>query len=281
MRDMKNRIPFLDRAASIFSRLLSLLYVPKCIICEDTKWENGELCPACLEMWEGAKRMRCPVCKKTARSCSCRPILLSADTKMGEKYLTALSFYGKADSVDERDLFVRRAVKILKTSPDRRIVTFVARELSAEILRQLIKAGEKPEAWRLCNPPGTRRRIRKYGFDQGAELVRLISGYTGIKEERVFVRTGNEVQKSLGVLGRKKNAESSLSLKDGAKVVGKKYIIADDIITTGATVNASAELLLRAGAEAVYPVCFAKTGRRKRKLRRKPAEAPWFSRVVQ
>ena len=52
-------------------------------------------------------------------------------------------------------------------------------------------------------------------------------------------------------------------------------LIVDDVITTGATVNAAARILKEGGAEAVYPVCIARSKKKKRKLRR-PSERPWF-----
>lgn len=275
---MNNKAPFLDRAARVFSKILSFLFVSKCVICGDTSWDDGEMCPECRKMWESARLSRCPVCGKTARGCTCRPILLTSAKRLGDRYLSALTFYGKPDSEDKRDILVRRAVNQIKKSPDRRIIRFAARELSQEILRYLVKAGEKPESWFICYPPRTKKRVRQFGFDQGRELAREISRYTGISHVNLFSRTGNELQKTLRLPDRKRCAERSLALRKGADTARRKYIIVDDIITTGATVNSCASLLMKNGASAVFPVCVSRTKARKRKVRRKPSDRPWFSR---
>jgi adenine/guanine phosphoribosyltransferase-like PRPP-binding protein len=49
----------------------------------------------------------------------------------------------------------------------------------------------------------------------------------------------------------------------------------DDIITTGATLNAAALILKENGAEVVYPVCIARSKKKKRKVRRM-SDRPWF-----
>ncbi len=188
--------------------------------------------------------------------------------------MTALAFYAKFGSEELRDILVRRIIYAAKTDSDRSAVRFVARELSREILKTLALSGEKAEEWSLTYPPRTKERVRRYGFDQGRDLAREISRYTGIKVEEILTNSKGTTQKSLNALERQRNAKRAYSLKKDVSVKGKYFVI-DDVITTGATVNAVAELLLDRGAEAVYPVCIARSKRKKRKVRRM-AERPWF-----
>ncbi len=269
-----DKIPLLDRAASVISYILNLLFPPKCIICNDLLWKDCEMCDECLAVWERAQRTKCPVCQKTARGCTCRTFHMADTDMIGERRISALAFYQRFGSEDVRDKAVLRLVYAVKTSSDRSSVRFAARELSAQILKTMLLDKEKPEDWRITYPPRSRKRIKQYGFDHGRDLAKEISRFTGIKFEEVLVNRGKRAQKSLDSYGRKQNAENSLMLKRGAVPKGK-YIIVDDVITTGATVNAAARLLKENGAEAVYPVCIARSKKKKRKLRR-PSERPWF-----
>ena len=265
-----------DAAARVMSWFLRLVFVPKCQICGETLETAGELCPDCLAKWESARRSRCPVCNSTARKCTCRPISLSRTDMMGDSVMSALVFYGKYGSEDERDRTVLKTVYAVKTSPDRSCVQFAARQMAADILRLMSLSGEEPEDWRLTYPPRTSRRRRYFGFDQGRDLCRELSRYTGIPAERCFVSRGTEVQKRLNSLERRKNANSSYSLCRKADPRGKKYLIADDVITTGATVSACADILRGAGAKAVFPVCIARTKQKKPRRLRRAAKNPWF-----
>ncbi|MBE6586845.1 MAG: ComF family protein [Ruminococcaceae bacterium] len=273
MKD-KKRIPILDRFAAVLSYLLRLLFPPKCAVCGDLLLKEGELCPECLALWESARREKCPVCQKTARGCTCRTFHMLDTDMIGERRMTALAFYERFGSEKARDKAVLRLVYAVKTSDDRAAVRLCARELSAQILRTMMLDGEKPEEWKITYPPRSSSRKKKYGFDHGRVLSQLISRYTGIELENTLENTGERAQKSLNSLERMENAESSYRLREGVVPKGK-YIIADDIITTGATVNTAAKILKRGGAEEVYPVCIARAKKKKRKLRR-PSDRPWF-----
>ncbi len=259
-----------------FTSLADFFFVRKCIVCDDVLWEKGEMCGECRKLWESARLSRCGVCGKTARACSCRPPLLTATKKVGDRYLTAPVFFGKADSEDKKDILVRRTVTLLKKSADRRCVRFAAKEISADLLRFFLKNGEDTKDWVICYPPRTGIRRREFGFDHGKELSHEISRYTGIPVEDILCRRGQTMQKGLRLPERAASAKAALYLKKGSAPDGRKYIIADDIITTGATVNAAADLLLSAGAEAVFPVALARTKKKKRTAKRKPSDRPWF-----
>ncbi len=272
---MNKRTPIINVLAKFASYLIRLIFPPKCIICGDLLYKESEMCDECLEVWKKARLSKCPVCNKTARGCNCRTFHLLDTDLIGEKRISALAFYGKFGSEDKRDILVRRLVYALKTADDRSSVRFVSRELSRQILHTLIKAGENISDWKITYPPRSRKRIKKYAFDHGKQVAKMISEYTGIPFEDTMISHTKKAQKSLNSMERKQNADTAYSIKEGFSPSGK-YILVDDVITTGATVNAAARLLKFSGAEAVYPVCIARSKKKKRRLRR-PAEKPWFT----
>lgn len=245
---------------------LDFLFPAKCIICGDLLWDkSSEMCDDCLSIWTSARLARCPVCSKTAKMCQCRPRFLSDTDKIGESFITSLSFYGSQISTDLRDVLTRRLVYSVKRKQSKATVKFVARELSREILRILIEAGENKDDFYLTYPPRAKSSVIKYGFDQSKELAKEISKYTGIKYESILIHRGRKVQKNLSRAERIKNANLSYLVKDKENVNGKKYIIIDDVITTGSTLNACAVKLKESGASLVFPVCVAKLKYKKRR----------------
>ena len=266
-----------DIATAFLSFILNLFFPPKCVICGELIADGGELCPDCLKLWDSARRQKCPVCQKTARACTCRPYSLFKTDEVGERCLLALAFYSGHNDKDitEKDIAVSRIVWSVKTSPHRASARFAARELAADILRHFAKNREDISEWTLTYPPRTSKRRRKYGFDQGRDIAKMLSKYTGIPVEKCFVKKGRQAHKKLNASERRKNAENAYILRRGISPSNKKYIIIDDVITTGATVSYCAELLKSHGAKAVFPVCAARTKRKKRSVRR-PAKNPWF-----
>jgi predicted amidophosphoribosyltransferase len=51
----------------------------------------------------------------------------------------------------------------------------------------------------------------------------------------------------------------AFALADGATVAGRHFAVIDDVLTTGATVNAVTQLLIKAGARRVDVYCLART----------------------
>ncbi|MBE6714555.1 MAG: ComF family protein [Ruminococcaceae bacterium] len=273
----KRSFLILDLLSRFASWFLKLVCVPKCIVCKDVLLNGGELCPECLAIWSSARGKRCPVCQRTARACKCRPLALVNTDILGERKLSALSFYGKFGSTEEHDLFVRKYVFRVKKSSDRTCVRSAGRELSHEILRTFALAKERVEDWKITYPPRSKSSLKKYGFDQAKDLAEMISHYTGMEVSHAFDNIGKRTQKSLGARERRINAAKSYRLKKSFKPEGN-YVVVDDVITTGSTVNSVATILKENGAQKVFPLCIARTKMKKRKVRR-PSERPWFNSV--
>lgn len=256
-------------------RIIEALTVSKCPSCGKITRYSGTLCKECLEKYRAEKARPCPFCKMPSDVCVCstRDLYYCAPLHSTMK---SLVFY---DS--ENEVF-SNLLKNLKYSSDRGSEKFFARELACEFLKCASSSGEFPEEWCVTFPPRRRNAVRDYGFDQSRGMAKRLASYTGMTFSEMFSRRGKAAQKALDSEGRRKNANSSFSLKKGAVTAGKKFVIVDDVVTSGATMRACQTLLLGSGAKAAYVLSVSKTPMRgagfdaKKRFRRRK-EKTWFN----
>jgi ComF family protein len=111
----------------------------------------------------------------------------------------------------------------------------------------------------LVAPPLTARRLRERGFNQSVELARGAGRALGIAVDAFALQRTGEAppQQGLGRRARRANLRGAFRARrrfDGARVA-----MVDDVLTTGATLEALAEVLLEAGAASVEAWVVART----------------------
>ncbi len=96
-------------------------------------------------------------------------------------------------------------------------------------------------------------RRRRRGYNQAEEIAKALSARIGLPvDQYCLIREKKTIpQKELSRKFRKKNLENAFKVQ-GNVVEYKKVILVDDIYTTGATADACAAELKRAGAEKVF-----------------------------
>lgn len=105
--------------------------------------------------------------------------------------------------------------------------------------------------------PSSRAARRRRGF----EPVRLLASRAGIRLAPVFLPARpHAVQKGLGVADRARNLDGVFAL--ARSVAGIRVLLLDDVVTTGATLAAAAEVLRAGGAEVGGAAVLAATPRR-------------------
>ncbi|GAB4242439.1 MAG: ComF family protein [Candidatus Methylacidiphilales bacterium] len=100
---------------------------------------------------------------------------------------------------------------------------------------------------------------RERGFNQAEELARSLSRMTGIPVRNGLQRVrATRVQARLRRSERLKNQKGAFALKSRFDPVGLRLLIIDDVFTTGATMDACASVLRRAGASEVCGLTVAR-----------------------
>lgn len=103
-------------------------------------------------------------------------------------------------------------------------------------------------------------RWMKRGYNQSAVVARLVAGRFGLPCERTLrKRLGIRVQSGLPHEQRATNVRNAFCVRRGVGLVGRRVLLIDDIVTTGATAAACARMLRGAGASAVYVLSMTKT----------------------
>ncbi|MDD2355745.1 MAG: ComF family protein [Lachnospiraceae bacterium] len=225
------------------SNLYDILYPRRCPVCDRPVRPAGKLiCEECEGIPERIEGATCRKCGKmlpdgTAVYCSdCAGI--SHVYRQGTAVFTYRSISG--------------AVFRFKYSGRREYAEYFAREM-AEVLMYRIKNDFRVRPDMLVPVPLHSARMRVRGYNQSALMAAGISALTGIPiREDVLSRTENTVpMKNMSVSDRQNNLKNAFHACS-FDVKLKTIIVIDDIYTTGATIDACATELYRAGAAFVF-----------------------------
>ncbi len=115
-----------------------------------------------------------------------------------------------------------------------------------------------------CHPdviipvPVSAEKLKKRGYNQAELIASRLSEYTGIPENKDLVRRirNTPPMKELTRLERMKNLKGAFKI-DSHDVKCRNVLIVDDIYTTGSTMDALSDVLIRAGVKQVYFVALA------------------------
>jgi ComF family protein len=128
----------------------------------------------------------------------------------------------------------------------------------AELLIEVFqRAGEETDL--VVPVPLGRKRQRERGFNQAAMLAAAFSGKLGIVYRPGAAKRIRETRSQVGlsVPQRRENVAGAFQA-DPKTISGKRVLLIDDVLTTGATLNACARALKDAGAAAVVALTLAR-----------------------
>ncbi len=230
--------------------LLNLVYPPFCVACGEllplTKAEDA-LCDKCNDQWTQAKELHCPDCRNREDICHCAQPTLR---RLGVECAHLVPYRSPTDMVG----------KLLMTAKDERydsLYRFFGRVLSERADAIFEPIGQDAIVTWL---PRSRSRRRQAGVDQAKESARALADCKGWKLEELLVRVNGGAQKELTAEERLIHARKSYRLaRKHTPIEGKTVVLVDDILTTGASMMAAAELLRSAGAGRIICLTVAQT----------------------
>ena len=211
---------------NVLAYIWGLLFPPKCVLCGKVL-QDGEqdLCKAC--------RVESPLYPNRKRK---------------------LQFLDSFAAVWYYEKNIRRSLLRFKFYGKRSYAVSYGRLLAMELLE------EHPDGFDILTwiPVSRLRKLRR-GYDQVELIAKAVGAELGMEPVPVLkkIRSNPPQARIKSEAKRRANVLGVYALRDGADVRGKKVVLLDDILTTGATMGEAARVLLTAGAKEVHGAAVA------------------------
>lgn len=226
---------------------IDLVYPPSCVACRAATQSAHALCPAC---WGRVAFIERPFCERLG-------VPFGAD--LGDGLISPQAAadppaYGRA-----------RAVAIFRDGPARDLVHHLKYgdrpDLAVPMGRWMARAGHDvlAQADVLAPVPMHWRRLLSRRFNQAAALAQSVGEATGLPVAATTLTRLRATAPQVGLTRseRAANLQGAFRAPKDA-FAGARVVLVDDVATTGATLNAAARALRRAGAAEVDALIFAR-----------------------
>lgn len=239
-------MPFIDVRRSIAlahlaghragTALIDIVYPKRCASCgERGKW----VCEACLARLSLFEESVCAGCgvPKALEICAC------ADMVPGLRQVRSVGpFTG----------WLRDAIHSFKYHHEWARFEHLGPQLATIVAKMQPLDG-------LVPVPLHRSRLRDRGFNQSAVLATMVGERLGLPVVSALERTRATVQQTgLSATERQQNVDGAFAVANGIDLGGANLLLIDDVVTTGAVLNACATTLVRGGAASVRAATLAR-----------------------
>lgn len=242
-------VRFKGLARRIGVRGAQLLFPAVCLGCRGIVASPGTFCASC---WRGIHFLDPPWC---AVSGVPFPHDLGAEAVLPE-VIARPPAYDRARAAVAYDGVARQVVQALKYHDRTDVGPWMA--------AWMVRAGRDlfDEGAVVVPVPLHRSRLLRRRFNQAAELARAVSSQTGLAFAPQAVKRVKATPQQVGLKAAEREANVRTAFDVPAAgvplIAGRTVVVVDDVLTTGATVNALARTLKRKGGARVHVLTFAR-----------------------
>lgn len=217
----------------MLKRILELLFPPKCILCRRVlEKDETDLCHRCR-----------------------------TDAPISPTNRAKISFVESWAAVWYYEGVIRSSILRFKFGGKQNYAPAYGRFLAMKLQQ------EYPDGFDMITwVPTGKRRIRKRGYDQAKLLAEATGSELGMMPVQLLKKIRENPPQS-GIRGeakRRANVLGAYQAMESTTFSGKRILLLDDVITTGATVSECARILLTDGAKEVHCGALAYARRAKR-----------------
>lgn len=230
--------------------LLDLILPPLCPLCRKIVSHKNAACSSC---WQQLNFISTPFCSQCSLPFETLDLENSSFQKCGACLHSPPSFSNARaayvyDDVSKKMILSFKHGEALHLTP---FLTHALVTAGRDLFRQTDVIVPVPLHW---------YRLYKRGFNQAALLAQRLGKMIHKPVGLAFLKRikNTPSQGSLSLENRVKNVAHCFKVCDPSQVKDKSILLIDDVITTGATLNACALTLLRAGGKEVNILCVAR-----------------------
>ncbi len=225
------------------------LIPPVCINCKNRTARHNCLCPKC---WYQIKFIVPPICDRLG-------IPLPYYSEAPQISAVAIAYpppYNRARSVAHFEYPLKKLIHALKYADRHEGIDIFGRWMAA--------AGKEllHDADLIIPVPLSRQRLWQRRFNQSALLAASIGKYSRIPVDYLSLRRKKNTRTQVGLTRkqRRKNVTAAFMIPEPLKdrIVDRKIVLVDDVMTTGATINACTKTLIKAKAERIDVLTLAR-----------------------
>jgi ComF family protein len=228
---------------------IGVVYPPSCIACQAATAQAQALCPRC---WSGIGFIERPYCERLGT-----PFAVDLGTGLlSPAAIADPPVFGRARAVCRFDGAARDLVHKLKYG-DRTELALSMGAMMAQAGREVLADAEV-----IVPVPLHRFRLWTRRFNQASALAVVLArqGHAPLAHDALVRVKRTRQQVGLTRAQRADNLQGAFKVRPSARpqLEGRRVLLIDDVLTTGATANAAARALLRGGAAKVDILTFAR-----------------------
>lgn len=244
----RTRLNLRRAGGAMFRRVCDFIAPPHCLVCRSHVGDSGSLCFSC---WNALRFIEEPCCPRLG-------IPFPYDQDPGQVSAAALAdppSWTRARAAVAYDDASKPIVHSLKYR-DRH-------EAATLMVRLMRRAGGQllAEADLVIPVPLHPMRLWRRRFNQAAMLAQSLCDDRPEAFQPLILRRARSTRPQVGLdhEARRKNVRGAFVIaeRDRIKVKGRRIVLVDDVMTTGATASACALVLQKAGAASVDVLTFA------------------------